>query len=54
MLNILTGSRQKLSKDVVDNIAAGSNLSSRMIALFYAKAKDRDEKKSFNEKRMSG
>jgi len=51
MLNILTGSRQKLSKEVMDNMVAVSNLASRMIAMFYAKAKKKKEK-SFDEKRM--
>ena len=51
MLNILTGSRQILSKEVMDNMVAVSNLASRMIAMFYAKAKKKKEK-SFDEKRM--
>jgi hypothetical protein len=36
----------------VDNIAVVSNPVSRMIALFYAKAKDKQEERSFDEKRM--
>jgi hypothetical protein len=38
----------------VDNIAVVSNPISRMIALFYATAKEKEDERSFNEKRMFG
>jgi hypothetical protein len=54
MLTLLTGSQQKLSKDAVNNIVAVSNFASRMITLFYTKAKDIEEERTFDEKRMYG
>jgi hypothetical protein len=41
-------------KDVVNNIVAVSNFGSRMITLFYTKAKDKEEERTFDEKRMYG
>jgi hypothetical protein len=51
MLTLLTGSQQKLLKDVMSSIVAVSNFASRMITLFYTKAKDKEEETSFNEKK---
>jgi hypothetical protein len=50
ILIIWAGSQQTLSKDVVDNVEAVSNLASKMIALLYLKAKDKEEERSFDEK----
>jgi hypothetical protein len=41
-------------KDVVNNIVAVSNFASRIVTLFYAKAKDKEDERTFHEKRMYG
>jgi hypothetical protein len=53
-LKLMTGSQQKLSKDVVENMVAVSNLATKMTAVFLKVKDGKFEEMTLDEKRMYG